>query len=290
MPHSAHGHLSNWGRWGAADERGCFNLITSEGIKKAAGLIRTGKAYSPAVPLEAGGPQWPPRPKVWTVTTFRNNPAGISSAGDAMMLHSHSGTHMDALCHIWYGNQLFNGFSAAGHVTSSGATRNAIDKVPFIVGRAVLLDVAAWKRVDHLELGEPVTASDLDRCAAAQHVEIRSGDIVLVRTGWMRVFFQDRALFDSGEPGIDESTLPWLKQHDVLAVGADNHAVEVLKQIPPVDLPIHRAAIRDLGLYLVEELNLEEMAEDRAYQSFLVVAPLRLTGGAGSPINPIAIT
>ena len=197
---------------------------------------------------------------------------------------------MDALCHIWYDNQLYNGFSAVEHVTSAGAGRNAIDRVPFIVGRAVLLDIAAWKGVDHLALGEPVTAADLDGCAAAQHVMVGPGDSVLIRTGWMRVFFKDRAAFDSGEPGIDESTLPWMKQHDVVAVGADNHAVEVLKRIPPDELPIHRAAIRDLGLYLVEELNLEELAADKAYESFLVMAPLRLTGGAGSPLNPIAIT
>ena len=290
MTQSPHARLSNWGRWGAADERGCLNLITPEGIKKAADLIKIGKVYSLAVPLEAGGPQWPPRPKVWKVTDFQNPSSGRGGAGDAVMLHSHSGTHLDALCHIWYDNQLYNGFSAAEHVTSAGASRNAIDNVPFIVGRGVLLDVATWKGVDNLELGEPVTAADNDRCAAAQHVAVRPGDIVLVRTGWLRVFLKDRALFDSGEPGIDESTLPWLKQHDVVAVGADNHAVEALKQIPPTGLPIHQAAIRDLGLYLAEALNLEELAVDKAYESFLVLAPLRLTGGAGSPLNPVAIT
>jgi kynurenine formamidase len=265
-------------------------LITPDEVKKAAGLIKTGKVYSLAVPLEAGGPQWPPRVKVWRVTTFQTNPAGLGASGDAVMLHSHSGTHMDALCHIWYGNQLYNGFSAAEHVTSAGASRSAIDKVPFMVGRAVLLDIAAWKGVDHLELGEPITAADLDNCAAAQRVAVRPGDMVLVRTGWMRVFAKNRALFDSGEPGLDESTLLWLKQHDVVAVGADNHAVEVLKEIPPTDLPIHRAALRDLGVYLVEELNLEELAADKAFECFLVIAPLRLIGGAGSPLNPVAIT
>jgi kynurenine formamidase len=84
---------------------------------------------------------------------------------------------------------------------------------------------------------------------------VRSGDIVLIRTGWMRVFSQNRTLFDSGEPGLDESTIPWLKQRDVVAVGTDNHAVEVLEKIPPTDLPVHRAALRDLGLYLVEYLT-----------------------------------
>jgi len=169
-------------------------------------------------------------------------------------------------------------------------TRNAIDNVPFIVGRAVLLDVATWKGVDHLDLGEQVSASDLDKCAEAQGIALRAGDILLVRTGWMQLFSKDRTLFDRGEPGIDESTLPWLRDHDIVAVGSDNHGVEVLSEIPPNELPVHEVAIRDLGIYLVENLDLEALASDKVYESFLVIAPLRLSGGAGSPINPIAIT
>jgi len=281
--------LSNWGRWGAADEQGSLNLITPAMIVQAASLIKTGKAYSLAVPLETNGPQWPPRQKTWRVTQYRNDAAGGGWSGDALMMHSHSGTHMDALCHAWYGNQLYNGFSAAEHVSSEGITRAGIDKVPCIVGRGVLLDIAAWKGVDHLALGEPISAADLEQCAAAQNVAVQPGDILLLRTGWMRVFFQDRALFDSGEPGVDVSTLPWLKEHGVVAVGADNHGVEVMGQMPPADLPVHPVALRDLGIYLVEVLNLEELAADKVFTSLLVIAPLRLTSGAGSPLNPIAI-
>jgi kynurenine formamidase len=144
--------------------------------------------------------------------------------------------------------------------------------------------------VDHLSLAEPISADDLDACAAAQQVEVRPGDILLIRTGWMNVFGKDRTLFDSGEPGIDESTLPWLMKHDVAAVGSDNLAVEMLDSIPPADLPIHRIGIRDLGLYLIELLDLNELAADRAYESFFVISPLQITGGAGGPIKPVAIT
>jgi kynurenine formamidase len=205
-------------------------------------------------------------------------------------MHSHSGTHIDALCHIWYDDRLYNGFDTAEHMTSHGVTRNSIDNVPFLAGRGVLLDIAGWKGVDHLALAEPITADDLDACAAAQHTEIQAGDILLIRTGWINVLEEDRAMFDSGEPGIDESTLPWLKEHDIAAVGVDNLAVEVLDSIPPPDLPIHRIGIRDLGLYLMELLDLNELAADRAYESFVVIAPLQITGGAGSPVNPVAIT
>jgi kynurenine formamidase len=283
-------HLSNWGRWGAEDERGSLNLITPELIKQAAGLVKTGQVYSLAMPLEADGPQWPARHKTWTVTTFRNDPADSGSADDVVTMHSHSGTHMDALCHVWYHNQLYNGFNAAENISTKGAVRNSIDKVPFIIGRGVLLDIARWKGVDHLGLGEPVTASDLDQCAESQSIKPQTGDILLVRTGWLRVFEKDRALFDRGEPGLDLSTLPWLKRHDIVAVGVDNHAVEVLAAIPPDGVPFHRIAIRDLGIYLLEYLNLEALAASRVYEFLFIVAPLKLTAGVGSPINPIAIT
>ena len=290
MPEPQANPLSNWGRWGATDQQGALNLLTPAIIKQAAGLVKTGKTYSLSMPLTTEGPQWPQRHKTWRVTTFRNPPNERGGADDVVTMHSHSGTHMDALCHIWYDNQLYNGYAVSEHITSTGATRNAIDNVPWLVGRGLLLDIAGWKGVDHLQLGEAITAADLDGCAAAQGVTVQPGDLLLIRTGWIRVFAQDRVLFNQGEPGIDESTIPWLKEHDVVAICADNHAVEAFDTMPPARLPIHAAAIRDLGLYLVEYLNLEELAADKAYESLLVIAPLQLTGAIGSPVNPIALT
>jgi len=289
MSEQAPNQPSNWGRWGATDERGTLNLLTPAIVQGAAGLVKTGKVYSLAMPLEAEGPQWPSRHKTWRVTTFRNPPGERGSADDVVAMHSHSGTHMDALCHIWYDNQLFNGYSAAEHVTSTGATRNAIHNVPFIVGRGLLLDIAGWKGVDHLELGEAVTAADLDACAAAQGVTVQPGDLILLRTGWMHIFQSDRALYNQGEPGIDTSTIPWLKAHDIVAICADNQAIEVFSEMPPPELPVHAAAIRDLGIYLVENLNLDALAADKVYECLLVISPLPLTGAIGSPVNPIAL-
>lgn len=289
MSEQAPNQPSNWGRWGATDERGTLNLLTPTIVQQAAGLVKTGKVYSLAMPLEAEGPQWPSRHKTWRVTTFRNPPGERGSADDVVAMHSHSGTHMDALCHIWYDNQLFNGYSAADHVTSTGATRNAIHNVPFIVGRGLLLDIAGWKGVDHLELGEAITAADLDACAAAQGVTVQPGDLILLRTGWMHIFHSDRALYNQGEPGIDTSTIPWLKAHDIVAICADNQAIEVFSEMPPPELPVHAAAIRDLGIYLVENLNLDALAADKVYECLLVISPLPLTGAIGSPVNPIAL-
>lgn len=281
--------ISNWGRWGAEDQRGALNILTPEMVKNAAKVVKSGKVYSLSMPLEAEGPQWPTRHKTWRVTTFNNPLEGRGGADDVVTMHSHSGTHMDALCHIWYENQFYNGYKASENISSTGATRNAIHNVPHIVGRGVLLDIAGWKGVDHLQLGEAVTADDLDACAAAQGVTVQAGDLLLVRTGWIKMFNSNRPLYNEGEPGVDESTLPWLQAHDVVAIGADNQAVEVFSGMPPAHLPFHMVAIRDLGLYLLENLNLEQMAADKVWESLLVVAPLQLTGAIGSPINPIAL-
>ena len=164
--------LSNWGRWGTEDEQGALNLITPDLIKQAAGLIRTGKVYSLTMPLEAEGPQWPSRHKTWKTTRYGNDPTDGGWADDIVSMHSHSGTHIDALCHVWYHNQLYNGFDATEHISSDGGgTRNAIENVPAIVGRGILLDIAGWKGVDHLDVGEPISAADLDACAASQNVD-----------------------------------------------------------------------------------------------------------------------
>ena len=290
MSNATNERPTNWGRWGADDQLGSLNLLTPDVIVQAATLVKTGKTYSLSMPLAADGPQWPARHKTWRVTTHRSVGApGPGAADDVVTMHSHSGTHIDALCHYWLDDQIYNGYKASESITSQGVMRNAIDNVPALVGRGVLLDVAGWKGVDHLEIGEAITADDLDQCAAAQGTTIRDGDMLLLRTGWMRVFAEDPDRYNSGEPGIDPSTLPWLKAHNIVAVGADNNAVEVITQYPQPHMPVHESAIRDLGIYLMENFNLDALAADKVYECLLVIAPLQFTGGAGSPINPIAI-
>ena len=281
--------VSNWGRWGTNDEKGTLNLITPDHIRQAARLVQLGKVFSLSVPLEADGPQWPSRHDTWRTTKKSKRGPGKGVSDEIITMHSHSGTHIDSLCHVWYDHHLYNGFDPDEHVSSDGATRNGIENVPALVGRGVLLDIAGWKGVDSLQLAEPISATDLDQCAASQNVTIQAGDIVLVNTGWINLFDSDRDHFYKGEPGLDMSTPQWLKAHEVVAIGADNHAVEVISSIPPDNLPFHQVAIRDMGLYLLEYLDLRQLAAEKAYEFFFVAAPLRLTHGVGSPINPLAI-
>jgi len=281
--------ISNWGRWGKDDQQGTLKLITPEGIKAATRLVKKGKVYSLSMPLDAEGPQFPWRHKTGKTTTLFPTEEGSGFSDDVVIMHSHSGTHIDSLCHLWVDSQLYNGFNAQEHVTSFGSSRNGIENVAAIVGRGILLDIAGWKGVRNLTLGETISASDLDQCAKSQNITVSPGDIVLVNTGWMNVFEKDQTLFNSGEPGLGISCIEWLHRHDISAVGADNHAIEVIASMSQLDLPFHLAAIRDLGLYLIENLKLQTLADDKQYEFLFVAAPLQLTSAVGSPINPLAI-
>ena len=191
------------------------------------------------------------------------------------------------MCHVFRDGQLYNGWPAAEHVTSRGATRNSIDNVGAIVTRGVLLDVAAHRGVDHLPAGEVITPDELEAVAKAEGVEIRSGDALLIRTGWLATWERDVEAFNRSQPGPSLEAARWAGRKQVAVIAADNSAVEAF---PVADgLPVHQEFLRDQGGYLMELLDLDELARDRVYESMFVVAPLRLWRGLGSPITPVAI-
>jgi kynurenine formamidase len=282
--------MSNWGRWGAEDERGTLNLLTPERVRAAAGLVRTGRVYSLGLDLSADAPRTPNRSPIWHRAT-RSEPPGpaMSSADDIILLHTHTATHLDALCHVWVDGQLYNGHPSRG-IDHRGAARNGVHNVRALVARGVLLDVAAHRGVDHLEPGQVIPAAELDEVARAQGVELQAGDVVLIRTGWIRMMGQDRARFDRfEEPGPGRDAVEWFRRHDLAGLGADNAAVEVAPPEDGTQLAVHLGVIRELGGYLIEFLNLEELAADRVHEFLFALAPLRILRGIGSPVNPIAI-
>ena len=286
----AQSSLSNWGRWGSEDEIGALNLLTPEVILKAFSLVKKGNVYSLAVPLERDGPQSPAFHKTWRVSHFgpRKDP-DLHIIDDVVTMETHSGTHIDALGHVWAEGRFYNNFSDE-YASSRGIERTGIENVRHMVGRGIMLDIPAYRGVDHLGPNEPVTAGDLDGAAAAQGITLESGDIVLIRTGWYQVFSQDRALWETTFPGPDESVIPWLKEHDVCAIGADQPSCELRHPAHEGGgLPLHRYALRDLGVYILENLDLEVLARDKVYQFLFIGAPLRLTHATGSPWNPLAV-
>lgn len=299
-------NLKAWGQWGADDERGALNYITDETRRKAAGLVRLGRTFSLALPLTHGqGPQ--------TGLGGRTNPlhfmtatgcdpasgvelgAGARYTDDFLAMTVQASTQWDALCHIYYGDTLYNGHPASS-VSSAGASRNGIDKVHAdFVSRGVLLDIARSKGVTCLEPGTPITTSDLEACERAQGVHVERGDILLVRTGQMSKIgdFEDWSVFHDVEAGLHYETAAWLHERCVAAVAADNSMVEASRVLEDVMIPFHMLALCNLGIHLGEFWYLEELAADSAddgtYEFLLVAQGLPITGGTGTPVNPLAI-
>ena len=285
----AESSLTNWGRWGPDDQIGVLNLLTPGVILGAFKLVKKGKVYSLAVPLERDGPQFPTFHETWRVSHFvrRENP-DLHIIDDVITMETHSGTHIDAIGHVWAEGRFYNNFSDE-YASSRGIERVGIENVRYMVGRGVMLDIPAYRGVDHLGPRETVTVEDLDGAAAAQRITLEPGDIVLVRTGWYKPISEDRALWQTNFPGPDGSIIPWLKEHDVCAIEADQPSCELWDSMADGGgLSLHRYALRDLGVYILENLDLEELARDRVAEFLFMGAPLRLTHATGSPWNPLA--
>ena len=222
---------------------------------------------------------------------------GYGGSDDWIVMPLQCVTQWDSLAHVFYEGKMYNGYDAA-LVTSSGTSKNSIDKTKSrIAGRGVLLDVARWKGVRVLEPGYAITAADLDGTAAAERVEVRRGDLLIVRTGHMSRYLDRNGWrhFDLDEsPGVSVHTAPWMHAREIAAIAADNYAVEVRpSELPPFRSPFHICAIPNMGLTLGEIFYLEDLAADCAadgrYEFLLVAPPLPVTRGVGTPINPYAI-
>jgi kynurenine formamidase len=302
--------VRNWGKWGPDDEIGTLNYITPETIAEAARLVTAGKVFALGIPLDRNGPQSGTRQRFNPIhTMFRDGgdrprtPAqvaemqGYGGSDDWIVMPLQCVTQWDSLAHIFYEGKMWNGYDA-DLVTSSGAARNSIDKTKDkIAGRGVLLDVARYKGVRALEPGYAISVADLEGTAAAEKVEVKRGDILLVRTGHMSRYLDrnDWRYFDLDPfPGISIHATPWLHARQIAAIASDNYAVEVRpSELPAFRNPFHVLAIPNMGLTLGEIFFLEELAADCAADgrwAFLLAAPpLPVVRGVGTPINPYAL-
>lgn len=300
----------NWGRWGELDEKGTANFLTPQHVVAAAGLIRTGEVFSLALPLEKGGPVHPERSDIVHLyaysgadfivgSTLNERFPRFQGSDDYIFMPLQGSTQWDALAHCAYDDAIYNGFWAGNVEGYGGATRGSIHRLrDSFVGRGVLLDLARHHGVERLAPGHPVTAEELDACAAAQSVGVGTGDILIVRTGHVPWYYrlEDKAEFwRAGAPGLGRTTAQWLHDKEVAAVALDNVGVEVEPFEDPHDViyPLHVAFLRDLGLTLGELWWLEDLAAscaaDKRYEFFVCAPPLNITNASGSPINPIAI-
>jgi kynurenine formamidase len=247
-------------------------------------------------PLFTGMPCSPNHPGFRMTLARRHGdmvrPDGSSAANEVIVTGGHVGTHIDALAHVSFRGELHGGIDAAQAQTGGAFREHGVEKIPPLFTRGVLLDVARVHGVDTLEPGYGVTEADLRAAAEQAGVTPGRGDVALVRTGWARNFGDASTYLGAatGVPGLTEPGAAWLADLGIVATGTDTTAYE---QIPPGDghrlLPVHRLLLVDRGIYIMEHLNLEDAA-DRGLTEFLfVLAPLRIVGGTGSPIRPLAV-
>jgi kynurenine formamidase len=294
--------VRNWGRWGDADELGTLNLLTDDVVRDAAAEIRTGRRISCSIPLDPDGPQNgrivgrtnPARTMLRVNEPSTGDPTEYCTSDDAVTMGLQAGTHWDALAHVSYAGRLYNGYPASS-VDQRGAQRLGIQNVTSLVGRGVLLDVARAHGLDRLPGGYAITADDLDAAAELGRVQVRPGDIVLVRTGQMQLFHAgDRDAYAVPAPGLSLHTVPWFRAHDVAAVATDNLTFEVFPGArPDVLLPVHLLHLVDMGMTQGQNFDLERLAadcgSDGRFTFFLDASPLPFTGALGAPVQPVAI-
>ncbi len=283
-----------WGRWGSDDERGALNLIGASEVLRATGLVKQGRVMSLAQPLSDKTPVPGHRGPMQhfmqrdggDYAAGGKRPGGFQFAEDTVVMALQFGTHIDALCHAWHDDHLYNGFSSHGTRSTTGAARCGVEKMGPIVGRGVLLDVLADGKP--LALGAPVTRAMLEAAANKAGITITPGDIVLIRTGWIESKLSDPHYYD-GEPGIDVDAGRWLAEAGVAVIGCDNFAVEHIPFPRGEVFPVHQLVIRGYGIPLLEGLVLAPLAAAGATEFLFVTAPLPFVGGTGSPLLPVAI-
>ena len=286
-----HRTLSNWSRWGAHDQLGTLNLITREKRVAAARLVRSGRCVSCARPL----PTVPAADNQTPVVHLMTATATEGYGGDYVALapHGYSTSHIDALCHIFHDDRMYNGYPAT-RVTARGALELAIDALrDGIVTRGVLLDAAGARGADALEPGEQIFVDDLERAEESAGVRASDGDVLLVHTGrWRHRAKHGGWKAHERLAGLDASCLPWLHARGVAALGCDGVSDVLPSRIDGVALPVHSVALVAMGLHLIDNLELGRLAEARAaeqrWEFLLTVAPLVLERGTASPVNPIA--
>ena len=289
--------LSNWGRWGPDDELGTLNLITPQKRAQAGGLVKEGISItcSRLIIPEVGAPDVMNPPLHHMVGIPPATGAGGASDFIGLAFHGYTITHLDSICHQTYDGKMYNGKPATLVTVREKAQAGAIDKVQNgVVTRGVLLDIARLKGKDWLEAGEGVFPEDLEAAERAQGVRVEEGDALCVRLGWHKRRQDLGPPPGSGRPGLHAATLPWLRERGVSIIVADaSQDVDPSGYSPEVGLPVHRVGIVAMGLWLIDAANFDELAPVcnrlNRWEFQFIVAPLRLHGGTGSPVNPIAV-
>ena len=300
----------NWGRWGDSDEVGALNFLTAEEVLRGVQHVKSGEVITlqRLIGDPNGDPVWPGRTSAvrtqildessWDGADAPAFPGGLHYADDKIDAFLQGSTQYDALGHVWFGGKIWNGYDARG--TVGGLDQASVEPIAQrgVVGRGILLDMARFRGKDNLDKAETFTHEDLLACAEAQGVTIEKHDILIIRTNFLKLFFEQGDAFYEGfcEPGLTYSPelVQWFADMEIPNLVTDTIANEVTTDpISGIALPLHCALMRNLGITLTEICDLEALAAscaaDGRYTFLYAAAPLKVHKASGSPVNPLAI-
>ena len=280
-------------KWGAGDERGSGNHMKPETVLRATRLMRTGEVFELGHVLAANIPFFGTRKFDLNTKRTLMNPLPNRRGSNEEIVTTELGqvgTQIDAFNHQTVGDTVYNCFKTEEISTRNGFTKLGIEKAGMLMTRGVLLDVAAVKGVETLPDDYEITVKDLQEAMAREKVTFQAGDAVIINTGWSRLWGKDNARYVRTNPGIGVAAAEWLIKQDPMLVGADNWSVEVMPgPDPKASQPVHQLMIPIYGVHLLENLRLDDLAAKRVYEFALIVQPLKIQGGTGSTVAPVAV-
>lgn len=299
----ATGNAQNWqppteqqrcpSKWGADDERGSANHMKPSTVLRAMRLVKVGEVIELGHVLSGDMPlSGTRRFDVHTKRTVMNpQPNGRGGNEEIVITElGQVGTQMDAFAHQTIRDKLYNCVKLDDIAGRTGFTRLGIEKVGGIVTRGVLIDVAGLKGLETLPENYEISVDDLQQALHRERLTLQAGDAIIINTGWGRLWGKDNARFLKSSPGIGVKAAEWLAHQDPLLVGSDNPSVEQTPNPDPeLSLPVHQIMLVVNGIHLLENLKLDELVGKRAYEFALVLEPLKIAGGTGSTVAPIAI-
>lgn len=291
--------------WGPDDQKGRLNWITDESRAAVFSQIDATKCYDLSVDYFVGMPSWKgagdPPYQIWMTHTPSGNVNdhlmnGVtkeskelcSYSGDAFSMYTHTGTHLDAFNHFGYHGEIWNGYNEKEDLGSRVWQKCGIEQFPpFIVARAVMLDIAAMKGVDCLPDSYVITVDDLKECIEKEQVELKQGDIIMIRTGRMAVW-PDCAKYEWNTPGIEIHGAEFLCEQGGMILASDNIALEVAPSVEEDNyFPVHSYLFSEIGASILELLWLEELSKDKVYEGGIMMMPMPLVGATGAPVQPM---
>jgi kynurenine formamidase len=281
----------NWGRWGDDDEAGALNLVTDEKRMEAIGLVQQGRTVSLSRPYPKNPGPRNPNPAQHFMRASIGSQAGGVVDYYGFIYHGYQMTHIDALCHVWEGGRLWNDRDPHETLQSDGARFGDVTAWrQGIVTRGVLLDVVKHRGEPYVTQDRPVHGEELEAIAEAQGIEVRPGDALLVHSGYSAYVTEHPTPSGADSPGLHASCAPFVREHDVAILGWD--LMDARPNVEGLRWPMH-GVLFNFGVALLDNALLEPLAEACAeegrYEFMFMAHPLRVEGGTGSPVNPIAM-